>query len=70
MYKKGDRVIVEGFGGKRAVLRVWEHTAKGVWMCSEEGYQDLISNRDAPIVGFPHKDVIGLVENELSQAQK
>ena len=31
MYKRGDRVLVEGYGGKTAVLRVWEvRTRRGM----------------------------------------
>ena len=56
-YKRGDSVEVQGFMGKRAVLRVWEANSDGVWLCTEKGFVELNQGYDAPVVGFPHKDV-------------
>ncbi len=66
MYQRGDRVLVEGVGGKRAVLRVWDVRRRGLALCSEAGFAELVQGRDAAIVGFPQSDVIGQV-NEAGQ---
>src|SRR5207249_1674885 len=56
-YNRGDRVEVEGYDGKRAVLIVWEVRPRGLLLCVEEGFQHLLSGREAPTVGFPFSDV-------------
>jgi len=63
MYQRGDRVLVEGFGGRQAVLRVWEDRGSGLALTSESGFERLASGDDeAPIVGYPCGDVRGLAE--------
>jgi hypothetical protein len=60
MYKRGDRVRVEGYGGRAAVLRVWEDFGRGVSLCSEEGYERILQGgSDVAVVGFPRVDVKG-----------
>jgi hypothetical protein len=61
MFTRGDRVRVEGYGGRAAVLLVWEDFGRGVALCSEEGYQRLLEGAEAPVVGFPRSDIKGLV---------
>jgi hypothetical protein len=62
MYQRGDEVIVEGYGGRRAVLTVWEDRGRGVTLSSAEGYARLVAgDLDAPLVGFPRQDVKGRV---------
>lgn len=60
MYERGELVLVEGHGGRRAVLRVWEDRGRGLTLSSDEGYQRLLADDpDAPQVGFPRRDVRG-----------
>ena len=59
MYKRGDRVRVHGFAGKRAVLRVWEDKGHGLLLCSEAGYQEAIKGGELIAVGFPIADIEG-----------
>ena len=60
MYQQGDRVEVEGLGGRRAVLRVWQDHGHGLTLSSEAGYvRALAGDPDAPLVGFPKRDVRG-----------
>jgi hypothetical protein len=59
--RRGDRVQVEGFGGRTGVLRVWNCFDHGLGLCSEDGYQRLEAGRQAPVVGFPRADVRGVV---------
>lgn len=58
MYQRGDRVIVQGLGGRTAILRVWEDRGSGVVVSSDDGYRRLMAGDDtAPQVGFPAADV-------------
>lgn len=59
MYERGEQVIVEGFGGRRAVLTVWEDRGRGMALSTPDGYARLLAGEDAPIVGFPRGDVRG-----------
>ena len=62
MYSKGDLVVVRGFGGREAILRVWEVRPKGCMVCTEEGFQARLRGGEAPMVGFPLCDIIGLAD--------
>jgi len=63
MYTRGDRVLVRGFRGREAVLRVWEERGRGIVLSSESGYaRALAGDDDAPLVGFPLTDVQRRVE--------
>ena len=63
MYQRGDRVLVEGYGGRQAVLRVWEDRGAGLALTSESGFGRLkLGDPDAPIVGYPCGDIRGLAE--------
>jgi hypothetical protein len=58
MYARGDRVVVQGYNGRRAVLRVWEQRGQGIVLSSEAGYfRAIAGDDDAPLVGFPLSDV-------------
>ena len=58
MYQRGDRVEVEGFGGDRAILRVWEVRQRGLIVCTEEDYQNALSGDGLPMaLGFPFDDI-------------
>ena len=59
MYKRGDRVLVEGFGGDKAVLRVWSVYQYGLALCSEENYQQAVLGAEADALIFPMKDIKG-----------
>jgi hypothetical protein len=63
MYQRGDWVRVEGYGGRVAILRVWESLGGGLALCSEAGYQRMSRGEDAPEVGFPLSDVKGVVSD-------
>lgn len=62
MFQRGQRVKVLGLGGKEGVLVVWEPKAHGAGLCTPDGYAVLKEGREAPIVGFPAKDILGVVE--------
>lgn len=56
--ERGQRVAVEGYGGRRATLRVWMDRGRGVTLCSEEGYWRLLAGDKEPaLVGFPKVDI-------------
>lgn len=59
MYKRGDRVLVEGFRGDRAVLRVWDAYRHGLALCSEENYQHAMNGDEAKVLVFPMCDIKG-----------
>lgn len=69
MFERGDRVLVEGVGGKRAVLRVWEVRLRGLLLCSESGYERLSAGEDAPAVGFPMGDILGPAPEQPEHAR-
>lgn len=57
-YQRGERVMVEGHGGRKATLVVWEDRGRGLALTSERGYRQLLhGDPDAPIVGFPLRDI-------------
>lgn len=61
MYERGARVLVSGHGGREAILRVWDDLGNAVALSSEAGYARLLDGDvDAPLVGFPRRDVQGL----------
>lgn len=65
MYQRGDRVLVEGKGG-RSVLVVWEDRGRGVCLSSESGFRRALSgDEDAPLVGYPRRDIAGLADPSL-----
>lgn len=60
MYERGDRVIVIGRGGRRAVLTVWQDLGRGLSLSTDDGYRRLLAgDSEAPLVGFPRRDVRG-----------
>lgn len=59
-YQRGDRVVVTGHGGRRATLVVWEDRGRGLCLSSDDGYRRLLAGeREAPLVGFPRRDIVG-----------
>jgi hypothetical protein len=65
MYQRGDRVLVEGRGGS-SVLVVWEDRGRGVCLSSESGFQRALSgDGNAPLVGYPRRDIRGLADPSL-----
>ena len=69
MYSRGERVIVEGFQGKRAVLYVWEQKERGLMLCTAEGFGHRMKGVDAPVVGYPMQDIKGLYQDGEEEAQ-
>ncbi|MDP2953447.1 MAG: hypothetical protein Q8O76_09050 [Chloroflexota bacterium] len=63
MFRQGDRVVVQGFGSKEAVLRVWETRERGLLLCPEESYQQMLRGEEGAVIGFPMGDIRGLYEN-------
>jgi len=58
MATRGDRVLVHGYKGREAILRVWETKVGGLLLSSEDGYHRLVDgDQTAPLVGFPARDV-------------
>ena len=58
MYQRGDRVRVEGLGGKQATLRVWEARPRGLILCSETEYEEALrTGRTVSALGFPMCDI-------------
>jgi hypothetical protein len=64
MYVQGDRVVVRGFGGREAVLRVWEQIGCGVFLCSEAGYERMWQGGDPEVIGFPLSDIQGYAPSD------
>ena len=70
MYTRGDRVLVEGFGGDRAVLRVWGTYKHGLALCSEVSYLwALRAGEEAEWLGFPMQDIKEKVDGPANGAQ-
>ena len=63
-FQRGDRVLVEGYKGRRAVLRVWKVMERGMQLCSEERFNALQPGEIPPSVGFPMVDIKGLAKEE------
>lgn len=59
LYERGDQIVVSGFGGRTAVLRVWEDRGRGVLAASEAGFALLSRGEEAALVGYPKADVKG-----------
>ena len=57
MFSRGDRVRVEGFKKRTAVLRVWGSLDKGLLLCSEASYKRASNGGEVVAVGFPMSDV-------------
>lgn len=69
MYARGDRVLVHGYRGREAVLRVWEERGRGIVLSSEAGYLRAIAgDESAPLVGFPLTDVARLLDHPPSSS--
>jgi hypothetical protein len=66
VYERGDQVVVSGFGGRTAVLRVWEDRGRGVLATSESGFARLLQGEEAALVGYPKEDVKGRATPALS----
>lgn len=65
MATRGDRVLVRGYKGREAILRVWETRVGGLVLSSEDGYRRLVEgDPTAPLVGFPVRDVDRVLEVE------
>ena len=57
-YERGDQVLVQGFGGRKAMLQVWEVREWGLILCTEEEYNKAISGDGiVSALGFPLCDV-------------
>lgn len=55
---RGELVVVRAYGDEPLVRRVWDVNQWAVFICTEENYQNLLSNREAlNPVGFPKEDV-------------
>lgn len=55
---RGDVVIVQEYGGRPLIRRVWDATDKAVFVCSEERYNALLSGEDEQHpIGFPREYV-------------
>lgn len=68
---KGDRVLVRGFRGREAVLRVWETRPGGILLSSEDGYGRLLrGDSRAPLVGYPDRDVQLVVQSSAEPRPK
>jgi hypothetical protein len=66
--KRGDRVKVLGYGGRVAILRVWQVRARGALLCSESGYRRAVDGGELVAVGFPEADIREVVQSEEDQA--
>ena len=64
MFNRGDRVRVQGYKGRQAVLRVWEDKGHGLLLCSEEGYERAMGGGELVAVGYPLDDIKGPAEPE------
>ena len=69
MYKRGDKVWVQGFGGQRAVLYVWEERRTGLMLCTERGFRRKMRGEPSPIVGFPHVDIKGPFDGKQEEEE-
>ena len=58
-FKRGDRVHVHGYGGRTAILRVWEQKEGGLLLCSEGAFTRAIAGGELVAVGFPMSDISG-----------
>ena len=60
MFERGQKVRVVGMGGVEATLIVWDSKPHGISACTEVGFELLKRGIEAPIVGYPARDVVGL----------
>ena len=66
MFERGDRVKVSS-RGRETELIVWEDRGRGVVLTSEDGFaRAQAGDPDAPLVGFPRRDVAGLAGERSS----
>jgi len=61
LFNRGDCVRVRGYGGKEAVLRVWEERDRGLLLCSEEGFHRMVDGGELVLVGYPMSDIAGRI---------
>jgi hypothetical protein len=55
---RGTLVIARCYGGRPAVLRVWDRGSKLIYLSEESQFQQLSTGREAlPPIGFPADDV-------------
>lgn len=55
---KGEFVIVQEFGGRPLIRRVWDATSEAVFVCSEERFNALSSGENTQYpIGFPRENV-------------
>ena len=62
--QRGQRVWVRGFGGKEGELLVWESYQHGAGLCTKDGYATLMEGFEAPVVGFPTRDIVAVLSDE------
>ena len=67
MYQRGDRVVVRGYGGRTAVLRVVETRRRGLLLCPESRFGEIVAGREPVAVGFPYSDVVGLADDSSGE---
>ncbi len=68
MYSRGDWVWVRGADGREAALIVWEVRRKGLLLCTQMGFQQLLQGKEAPVIGFPMHDILGHTEAQSKAA--
>ncbi len=64
---RGNVVIIKDFQGELLIRRVWETTAKRVYITDEEGFRRLVAgDRSIAAIGFPKEDVFEYDEGAAS----
>lgn len=64
MLQRGQKVMVSGLGGRQGELIVWQPKPHGAGLCTEGGYELLMKGIEAPVVGFPTRDIIRVVREQ------
>jgi hypothetical protein len=60
---QGDQVLLLAYGGEHIIRRVWLDHGRGVYICSEDVYQQALASGDDPwCVGWPPEDVLAIVD--------
>jgi hypothetical protein len=68
---KGETVIVRAYGNEPLVRRVWATTEHGVFICTNENFDDLDNGRKAlNPVGFHWEDVFEYDEVKLRALER
>jgi hypothetical protein len=67
MLQRGQKVRVSGVGGREAELIVWLPKQNGAGLCTERGYESLQRGLEAPVVGFPMRDILEVIGGEGNQ---